>query len=178
MVLYPAGGAPLLYLELLPPSLRKSHLRELCDFLPVSVGFSFLVTARVQITISARWASGCERLLRRVPLFSSSFHTQRKHHCSLHRGPRQREAPRIGDISPKTPWSVLRRSHRQRVGSISRAQGDPTPTVPSATSSGASTSSAIGPQTSLGQKPGLSCHLLPASSTGPTEAHKKYSVDE
>lgn len=153
--------------SILPETTPPPSARAVCFSSLLGVSFPSLVTTRMQITIY-------ERLSRQAPRFSSSFHIHEEHRRSLHRELRQREAPRIGNISPKT--RLCSASPLTAGGSLSRGRGEPTSTVPPPTFSGASTSRAIGPRTSSGRRPGLSSRLL-RHSTGPNAA-TQYSVEE
>lgn len=103
-----------------PSGNRIPTLRALgCAFLPSCVaGFPSPVTSRVQTTISARWASGCEQLSRRAPRFSPSFHPQGLHAAPCTGVETARPSPESQPFRPTLPRS-------ERVGSPPRARVNP-----------------------------------------------------
>lgn len=157
----PAGGAP-------PPDLRAClgkphphHLRKAAVFLP---GSSFSCNSRVQVTVSAPMASGCDGSRGGRPAFLPALG---EHRYSLHRGGGS-ERPLASESSlPRRLCLAPRGSRGQRVGNLSRTWVEPTFTGPPLTISGAWTSCAIGPQTPLGRRPEMSSDLLPTPSIGP-----------
>lgn len=100
---FPRESAP-------PPSARAVGFSS-----RLPVGFPSLIRARMQMTFSARWVLGFERLSRWAPRFSSSFGTHRRG-----RGP-ARGPPDLSHVAPAS-CCVLCRSHRQREESLCRAR--------------------------------------------------------